>query len=100
MPRRPHHPHRPPVAYQENFAGNSITAEEFAFLRAVERYQRENRRRYPSFRELLYVLHLLGYRKVGPAAAADIEVLYPLAVALADAEKPAASPPGPPETPS
>ena len=84
-------PHRPPVAYQENFSGCSVTPEEFAFLKAIERYQRENRRRYPSFREVLFVLHALGYRKVGRADAPEFEVLFPLEAALAESAAPTPS---------
>ena len=84
-------PHRPPVAYQENFSGCSVTPEEFAFLKAIERYQRENRRRYPSFREVLFVLHALGYRKVGRAEAPEFEVLFPLEAALAEVTNPTPS---------
>ena len=84
-------PHRPPVAYQENFSGCSVTPEEFAFLKAIERYQRENRCRYPSFREVLFVLHALGYRKVGRAEAPEFEVLFPLEAALAESAAPTPS---------
>ncbi|MCZ2340416.1 MAG: hypothetical protein LC104_01310 [Bacteroidales bacterium] len=50
--------------YEENFPGSNISAEEMEFLRAIERYQRKYRRRYPSWREVLGVLRSLGYRKV------------------------------------
>lgn len=38
------------------------TAEELRFMRAVERYKRENNRPYPTFTEILEVLKGLGYR--------------------------------------
>lgn len=37
--------------------------DEVEFLRAVEAYRRENRRPFPSLRELLAVLKSLGYEK-------------------------------------
>lgn len=40
------------------------TDEERDFILAVERYQRVNRRPFPTFREVLYVALSLGYRKV------------------------------------
>lgn len=42
--------------------------EEFAFLQAIERYKHENRRPYPTIREILFVLKSLGYRRVAPIA--------------------------------
>lgn len=49
---------------------NTITSEvdyspdEAEFFRAMETYMRENRRRFPTFREVLAVARSLGYRKV------------------------------------
>jgi len=57
--------------YAENYHGCDITDEEWAFLKAMEAYQRRWRRRYPSWREVLYVLHCVGYRKVAAAVPAD-----------------------------
>jgi hypothetical protein len=57
--------------YSENFQGGDITDDEWAFLKAIEAYQRRWRRRYPSWREVLYVLHCLGYRKVAEPTPAD-----------------------------
>ena len=65
-------------SYYENFPGHDITAEEFVFLKAMERYQRTNHRRYPTWREVLFVLKSLGYRKVHRADAIELECLYPL----------------------
>lgn len=53
--------------YEENFPGSNVSVEELEFLRAIERYQRKYRRRYPSWREVLGVLRSLGYRKVAEA---------------------------------
>jgi hypothetical protein len=52
--------------YAENYPGSDITADEWEFLKAVERYQRAHGRRYPSWREVLSVLKSLGYRRVAP----------------------------------
>lgn len=38
--------------------------DETAFMRAMERYKRENRRPFPTWSEVLEVLVSLGYRKV------------------------------------
>ncbi|HKB02020.1 MAG TPA: hypothetical protein VKD90_07360 [Gemmataceae bacterium] len=41
--------------------------DETTFMRAMERYKRENRRPFPTWSEVLEVLMSLGYRKVEPA---------------------------------
>jgi hypothetical protein len=48
----------------ETLPGASVTAEELAFLKGIERYQRTFNRRYPTWREVLFVAYCLGYRKV------------------------------------
>ena len=58
-------------SYSELFHGSKITDEEWAFMKAMEAYQRRWRRRYPSWREVLYVLDCLGYRKVAEAVPVD-----------------------------
>jgi len=40
------------------------TNEETSFMKAMERYKRENRRPFPTWSEVLEVLSSLGYRKV------------------------------------
>ena len=40
------------------------TDDETNFMRAMERYKRENRRPFPTWSEVLEVLRSLGYRKV------------------------------------
>ncbi len=50
----------------ETYSGANFTAEEIEFLLAIERYQRERRRRFPTWHEVLRVLKSLGYRKVAP----------------------------------
>lgn len=48
----------------EEHPGWDFTPDELEFLKAMERYQRRMRRRYPTWREVLAVLRGLGYRKV------------------------------------
>jgi len=38
--------------------------DEIAFMRAMDQYKRDNRRPFPTWSEVLEVLHSLGYRKV------------------------------------
>jgi hypothetical protein len=58
--------------YSENFQGSDYTDDEFEFLKAIAAYQKRWRRRYPSWREVLFVLRCLGYRKVAaPQPFAD-----------------------------
>lgn len=52
--------------FEENFPGSDVTAAEWEFLQAVTQYQQRHRRRYPSWREVLHIVHSLGYRKVAP----------------------------------
>ena len=41
-----------------------MTEEQFAFLMAISEYKRVNRRPFPTWTEVLDVIHALGYRKV------------------------------------
>jgi hypothetical protein len=41
-----------------------MTEEQFTFLMAIQEYKRINNRPFPSWTEVLDVLHALGYRKV------------------------------------
>ncbi len=66
--------------FEENFPGADVAGEAFVFLKAVERYQRRHRRRYPTWREVLAIAHALGYRRVEPAQA-EFEALYEAALA-------------------
>lgn len=50
--------------FLENFPGADVTPEELEFLKAMERFQRRHHRRYPTWREVLFVLKSLGYRRV------------------------------------
>ena len=38
--------------------------EEIIFMKAMDQYKRDNRRPFPTWSEVLEVLHSLGYRKV------------------------------------
>jgi hypothetical protein len=41
-----------------------MTDEQFAFLQAIEEYKTVNHRPFPTWTEILDVVHALGYRKV------------------------------------
>ena len=49
---------------EQNFPGADYSAEETSFILAMERYKRERRRPFPTWREVLHVAHTLGYRKI------------------------------------
>jgi hypothetical protein len=55
--------------FEENFPGANFTDEEREFLLAMERYQRERGRRWPTWHEVLAVARSLGYRRVAEPAA-------------------------------
>jgi hypothetical protein len=48
---------------QINYPGSDYSDEEREFLQAMERYQRQNHVRFPTYREVLKVAHDLGYRR-------------------------------------
>jgi len=54
--------------FQEMYPGADITPDELEFLMAMERFQRKYHRRYPTWREILFVLRSLGYRKGPPGS--------------------------------
>jgi hypothetical protein len=54
---------RSPVTGQIDYSPDEVQ-----FLTAMDRYKRENRRPYPTWREVLAVLVSLGYRKSEEAA--------------------------------
>lgn len=62
MPRKPGH-----TAYSASLDGSEITPAEWEFLLAITGFQKQFGRRYPTWREILHVLHCLGYRKVADA---------------------------------
>ena len=41
-----------------------MTAEQFEFCMAIEMYKKVNKRLYPTWTEVLEVVHQLGYRKI------------------------------------
>src|SRR5499427_10403612 len=43
--------------------------DEILFMKAMDQYKRANRRPFPTWSEVLEVLHALGYRKVAEATA-------------------------------
>jgi len=45
------------------------TDDEMDFMKAMDRYKRDNRRPFPTWSEVLEVLASLGYRKVAEATA-------------------------------
>jgi hypothetical protein len=63
MPPRPGPP-RLVAGPEECFPGSDYSDEERVFLLAMERYKRQRRRPYPTWREVLHVVYSLGYRRV------------------------------------
>jgi len=55
MPRPPTHIANARIAY---------TPEELVFLKAIDDYRRSRGRPFPTWREVLAVVHSLGYRRV------------------------------------
>jgi hypothetical protein len=41
-----------------------MTTEQFEFVMAIETYKKVNKRMYPTWTEVLELIHQLGYRKV------------------------------------
>lgn len=65
---------RTPDGILETHVGADYSDDERAFLKAMDRYKRENRRPFPTWREVLDVLKGLGYRKA-PTDAERTEVI-------------------------
>jgi hypothetical protein len=63
MPLRPGPP-RLVAGPDSDFPGADYSDEERTFLMAMESYKRRNHRPFPTWREVLYVAHNLGYRRV------------------------------------
>ena len=72
--------------YSQTFNGGDYTDEEWAFIQAIAAYQKRWRRRYPSWREVLFIVKCLGYRKV--AAPQPFEDPLPGEIDLLNAAKP------------
>ena len=77
--------------YSETLQGGDYSDEEWDFIKAMAAYQKRWRRRYPSYREVLFVLKCLGYRKVAAPVAGE----EPTAgeVELVKAAQPQSTPP-------
>src|SRR5262245_2419159 len=54
---------RTTVGCEETYPGWDYTDDELEFLMAMDRFRRDNRRRFPTCRDTLRVLLSLGYRK-------------------------------------
>jgi hypothetical protein len=53
--------------------------EEILFMKAMDQYKRDNRRPFPTWSEVLEVLHALGYRKIAePTAMPGYAAAVPL----------------------
>jgi len=52
------------TSYSQSLDGSEMTRDEVEFLIAVASFQKRTGRRYPTWREVLYIAHCLGYRKV------------------------------------
>jgi hypothetical protein len=72
------------TSYSPYFDGADITDDETEFLLALAAYQKRFRRRYPTWREVLYILRCLGYRKA--ADARPVGQLLPPTVAESKSE--------------
>lgn len=57
----------PVLPYYGLFPGSEYDADSVEFMLAMERYIREQRRRFPTWQEALAVARSLGYRKVETA---------------------------------
>jgi hypothetical protein len=53
------------------------TEDEITFMKAMDAYKRSNRRPFPTWSEVLEVLHALGYRKVAEPTILPGNVVIP-----------------------
>jgi hypothetical protein len=53
------------------------TEDEISFMKAMDAYKRSNRRPFPTWSEVLEVLHALGYRKVAEPTILPGNVVIP-----------------------
>ncbi len=60
-----------PGSHQELFPGSDLTAEEWEFARAIERYRARRKKRFLSWSEVLTVARELGYRRVPPGTRGE-----------------------------
>jgi hypothetical protein len=54
---------RTAAGVEETHPGWDYSDAEREFIVAMDRFRREKRRRYPTCRDILQVMHELGYRK-------------------------------------
>jgi hypothetical protein len=66
MPPKPDY-----TSYSSSIDGSEMTPDELEFLFAMYAFKKRNRRLFPSWREILYVAHCLGYRKVAEPVPID-----------------------------
>ncbi len=52
--------------------GSDYTPDEVEFIKAMELYMKDNKRRFPTFTEVLAVAYSLGYRKTEPPESPPI----------------------------
>lgn len=52
------------------------SVEEILFMKAMDQYKRANRRPFPTWSEVLEVLHALGYRKTEAAAVMPSQLIF------------------------
>lgn len=57
------HPRYGQYIFKVNDAGENFTEDEIEFMKAMERYTRENNKPYPDCRDVLIVAKELGYLK-------------------------------------
>jgi hypothetical protein len=55
-----------PAAHRtaETHPGSEIHGPELEFIQAMARFQKQTRTRYPTWRDVLSVVHSLGYRRI------------------------------------
>jgi hypothetical protein len=61
---------RPAVHDNENFPGSDYSSPEWEFIAAMARFQKQTGKRFPSWRDVLGVVHGLGYRRIDRTTAA------------------------------
>jgi hypothetical protein len=59
MPRRPE-----ATGCGQLCVGSDYTPEELAFFQSMREFQQKNNVKFPTFRDILKVVHAIGYRKV------------------------------------
>ena len=63
MPLRPGPP-RLVAGPETALPGSDYSDEEREFFMAIDRYKRRHHRPFPTWREVLHIVHCLGYRRV------------------------------------